>query len=158
MSLDNFHKAAEITKTKLYQKVVKVDPETGRETVTPVEFPIYEVPVRVFQQFADKGMSVPSAKETVDALTGQVVGDSRASAVSNPEIQALYIRGLENSIVELVKVRGGDMNAYSEFIRQLEETGEASLGALSPSKTRTVVMTDVFFKGMGIDTNLSKDF
>jgi hypothetical protein len=55
-----------------------------------------------------------------------------------------------------MKVRGGDVHAYSEFKSKLEETGTANLSDLSPdSIPRSVMVADIYLRGMHIDNNLS---
>ena len=157
MEMVNILNAAKITKTKLFQRLWMTDESTGRKFLTPEEYPVFNVSIRVAQQIVDKKISVPESDTTIDGLTGQVIGDDRAASISNPEIQALFAQGLDTTLVELIKVRGGDIHAYNEFKRQMEESGVAELSRLSPSKTRSVVMTDVFMAGMGFETNFAED-
>lgn len=156
LKMENVIQASKEIGVKLFQRLWMVDKTTGKKFLTPEAYPVFLESIRVMEQFVDKKLSVSEGDEKIDGLTGQVVGDDKSSAVSAPEIQSLFAQGLETTLKELVKVRGGDVNAYAEFKRQMEETGTARLDALSPSKTRSVVMTDVIFRSMGLESNFSE--
>ena len=127
----------------------------GKKYLTNEKYLVLELPIRRAQQEWDKKLSVPSRAKKVDALTGQVVGDDRACAISSPEIQALNVRGLPNTMMEIVKVRGGDVHAYSDFNRQLMENGQASLSKLDPrSRARSATIAHVLLESMLIANNL----
>jgi hypothetical protein len=81
--------------------------------------------------------------------------DDRACHLSTPEIQALATRGLDATLSELVKVRGGDVMAYGDFKRQLEESGEANISSLDPrTRARSGILAKVLLQSMLIDNNL----
>ena len=107
------------------------------------------------QQEWDKKLSVPARDKTVDALSGQVVGEDKACSISAPEIQSLGVRGLKNTMLEVVKVRGGDVTAYGDFKRQMQENGRVTLQSLDPrTRVRSADMVKVLFRGMHIDCNV----
>ena len=81
--------------------------------------------------------------------------DDRACHLSTPEIQSLSTRGLDATLTELVKVRGGDVVAYGDFKRQLEESGEARLESLDPrTRARSGILAKVLLQSMMLDNNL----
>ena len=148
-------KACDLIGLKLFHKVWMYDKVTGRKYLTDNEYMFVKLPVRRQQQFLDEKISVPDNDRSIDGLTGQVTGDSRSCAITNPEIHILAARGLDKTLQELVNVRGGNVHGYNEFRRMLEETGEADLDALDPnSKTRVSVVGKVLLQSMMIDTNL----
>lgn len=153
MKMENFLKAAKVSNTKIFQKLIKFDDDTGKKYLTGEEYPVFNVPIRQLQQYIDKKMSVPDGDSKIDSLTGQVVAQDKAASITNPEIQLLSAMGLSETLKELIKVRGGDVHAYSEFKRQMEETGMAELSRLSPSITKSVVTTEALMRGMGLDSN-----
>lgn len=127
----------------------------GKKFLTNEKYLVLEIPVRRAQQEWDKKLQVPSRDSHVDALTGQVILDDRACHLSTPEIQALSTRGLEKTLQEFVKVRGGDVIAYGDFKRQLEESGEAKCSSLDPrTRARSGVLAHVLLQSMMIDNNL----
>ena len=139
----------------VYHKLWLTDVTTGRKYLTNEKYLVLQLPIRRAQQEVDKKLSVPSRDQRIDALTGQVSGPDRACALSAPEIQSLNTRGLEATLNELVRVRGGDINAYGDFKRQLEETGGAELNALDPrTRTRSSVIAKVLLTALLFDNNL----
>lgn len=127
----------------------------GKKYLTPEKYLVLELPIRRAQQAVDKKMSVPSRDRHTDALTGQVISDDKSCSISAPEIQALHVRGLHNTLTELVRVRGGDVNAYGDYNRQLQENGSASLATIDNStRARSAVMTRILLQSMGIDNNM----
>ena len=157
MSLQNkdLLAAADALGLEIFHRIWFKDSVTGKRYLSDNRYMVLQLPIRRQQQFLDEKISVPDNDKTIDGLTGQVTGDSRACSVTNPEIQILAARGLDNVLEEFVRVRGGDMHAYSEFKRQLEETGEADLSSLGKfSRSRVSVMAGVLLKAMMLDTNI----
>lgn len=148
-------KAADKLGIKFFHRLWLTDPATGKKYLTPNEYPVLRLPVRRQQQFIDEKISVPEHDKTIDGLTGQVTGDSRACSISHPEISILAARGLDKVAEEFISVRGGNIHKYGEFTRSAEETGAISLDALDPtSRTRTSVIAGVLLKSMLIDNNI----
>jgi len=65
-------------------------------------------PFRRMKQTITKGLSVAEHDKKRDILTGQVSGSSLSSKISYPELQLMISMGLDKSIKELLKHRGGD--------------------------------------------------
>lgn len=127
----------------------------GKKFLTNEKYLVLELPIRRAQQELDKKRQVPSRDTHVDALTGQVIMDDKACHLSTPEIQALSTRGLNTVLSELVKVRGGDVIAYGDFKRQLEESGGARLDSLDPrTRARSGVIAHVLLESMMFENNL----
>lgn len=155
LKMEDIIRTAEAIGVKLTERVWLRDKVTGKRYLTPHAYPILQLPVRRVKQYLLHKLSVPDSDKTIDVLTGQVTGDDRSSSISQVELQALYARGLKNTIRELNKVRGGDVHAYSNFKRQLEDTGAASLDNLEVNTIpRAAMLTSVFLKGMHLDNNL----
>jgi hypothetical protein len=79
----------------------------------------------------------------------------QASSLSQVEVQTLYARGLTNSILELIKYRGGDLTAMSDYKRELEEQGQTSVAKDTGSIVRSAVILDVLLSGVHIESNIS---
>lgn len=131
------------------------DPATGKYFTTPFPYPILQVPIRRFSQFADHKFSVAEGDSKIDALTGQVVKPDKAGSISQVEVQALYARGLTNTITELIKYRGGDVAAYAEYKRELEEQGRTSVEKETNSVARSAITFDMLYSGAHIESNAS---
>ena len=127
----------------------------GKKYLTNESYLVFTLPIRRAQQEVDKKLSVPERDNKIDALTGQVVSTDKASSISAIEIQNLHVRGLDQTLAELVRVRGGDINAYGDFSRQLEENGEAKLSSLDPrTRARAATISKVLLEGMMIENNI----
>lgn len=96
-------------------------------TMTPKKYLILELPWRRQIQTLTNKMSVPMNNDHIDELTGQPTGESKGSSLTYPELQLLFSEGRESSILELMKVRGGDQEAYHRLEEQIIQTGEASI-------------------------------
>ena len=99
--------------------------------LTPIPYMIIDLPVRRASQLLIKGISVPDHNKVVDVLTGQPTGESKGAKISYPELQLCVAMGLENSMIELMKYRGGDLNGLNALNSSISKTGSASLGNLS---------------------------
>jgi hypothetical protein len=100
-------------------------------------------------------ISVPNSDTKIDAFSGQVVKPDKGSSISSVEMQTILSKGLKVSIAELIRVRGGDISAYSHFRGQLEETGYASLNSIdNDSRARSSVILGTYFRAAHIDNNI----
>ena len=148
-------KAAEKVGLKTSQRLWMPDRTSGKKFLTNQKYLILTLPIRRAQQEWDKKLSVPSRDRKVDALTGQVIAEDKGCSLSAPEIQSLNVRGLHNVMSELVRVRGGDVHAYGDFNRQLQENGSAQLSTLDPStRARSATIAKVLLQSMMLDNNL----
>ena len=110
---------------------------------TPNKFLIVNLPFRRAIQTLTKGVSVTKDDKHIDYLTGQVGDESRSSRVTFPEVQLLIGMGLEKSLKEMMKYRGGDTGARVAMNKLLQKQGivtqeqleEYSTGVVS---TRTI--------------------
>lgn len=109
-------------------------------------------------QVLDKKIAVPEHNNSVDDLTGQPTGDSKGAKISFPELQILSAAGLENSAIEMMKLRGGDETAFRAMNAMISRTGGASLEDIL--KLNTTVKANqalhILLVGMHIDTTLLK--
>lgn len=92
---------------------------------TPNEYMVIKLPVKRAAQLLDKKISIARDPNDVSSLTGQVLGDSRSSKMSGPEIQVLIGVGCKKSLIELLKIRGGDLGAGNAMEQMLIQTGNA---------------------------------
>jgi hypothetical protein len=102
----------------------------GRENqpsyLTPVEYMVVKLPVRLASQRIAKKMSIPKNQRAINAMTGQVTGDSKGAGISHPELRVLASLGLEKTLVELMKYRGGDLRGNAALNASLMKTGRAT--------------------------------
>lgn len=148
-------KAADALNVKLFEKLEFKDKATGKYFLTPNEYMVLKLPIRRTRQFLMHKLSVAENDKKIDMLTGQVTGDDKASSLSFVEAQLLYARGLDKTLVEFMKVRGGDIHAFATFKQQLEESGMSKIEALDPNTLpRSAVVMSAVLKSMYLDNNL----
>lgn len=140
---------------ELFERIRMWDEPTQSYYLTPNKYCILQLVVRRMSQFVDHKLSVAEGDTKIDLLTGQVVKPDKAGSISQVEIQTLYARGLHNTILELIKYRGGDVVAFSEYKRELEELGKTTVSRDTGSVVRSAVILDVLFSGMHIESNAS---
>lgn len=114
----------------LEHRLIMTDGATGLQYVTPHPYPVYDLAVRRQAQTIPKKRSIPEHNQRIDDLTGQPTSESKGSRISAPEHVSLSSRRLDNTLLEFLKVRGGDNAAYREFKRLLTENGEVSMEQL----------------------------
>ena len=154
LQMSDLYKACDLTGAIVFEQLVVYDTTTGMEYTTPHKFPILRLPVRRLKQFQMHKMSVPEGDKRTDLLTGQLVKPDASAKFSFPEMQVMHGRGLDNTIIEFMKIRGGDLYANATMQQSLEETGEFSQEALpNDSIARSVMTMDLLLKCMLIDNN-----
>lgn len=146
--------AAKRVNAKIFDRIKLWDPVGHRYFTTPKEYLVLRLPVRRLKQFLVDKMSIPESDRRISKFTGQVVKPDKGSSVSAIELQTIVSKGLDNVVVELATVRGGNPDAYAGFRASLEETGSATLGEVDPAqRVRSVEVSSVWLKGMLIDNN-----
>ena len=155
LQLNDVFAAAHKIDCKLFQRVWFYDMTTGKEFLSTEELPVFRLSVRRQEQMLDKKLSVPDGASKNDALTGQVTGDDAAGGFSMPEIQIMYSKGFKNVLKEFVKVRGGDVHAFADFERQLEEQGDGSMDQIKVnSRARSGAVLGTWLEAIHLDNNI----
>lgn len=155
ITIDTLKAGAEIVKLPIQDHLWLTDPVSNTKYKTPQKYIILKLPVRRVKQFLMDKLSVPEGDTKTDLLSGQVVKPDKSSAISLIEMQTIANKGLDKSILEFIKVRGGDIHAYADFKAQLEETGKVDVSSIGTDSTpRSTVVAGVYLKAMHIDNNL----
>lgn len=153
----NYEIARKLGKS-LAHKLVMTDPDTGLKYVTPHEYPVYDLPVRRQAQTVIKKRSIPEHHQREDDLTGQPTSLSKGSRISDAELMALGSRNLPTTVLEFIKVRGGDTAAYREMKRLLIERGECSINDVTGlGRAKSTKTLAAFFNAMMIGNNFDPD-
>lgn len=141
---------------EFFQRLWLTDSITGQTYLTPKKYIVIDLPLRRQQQMLIKKASIPEHSRTSDDLTGQATGDSHGAALSFPELQVLFAQGMDRSIEELIKFRGGDLKALRLMNAQLVETGAANQDSIkrTPTRVKSTETLEVFLKSMHLDTKL----
>lgn len=122
---------------KFFERLVISDPQDPTlMNMTPKTYLILELPWRRQIQTLTNKMSVPMNNDHIDELTGQPTGESKGSSLTYPELQLLFSEQRDSSILELMKVRGGDQEAYHRLEEQIIQTGSAKLSDVTVDGSR----------------------
>jgi hypothetical protein len=158
LSIERNYKVADALGFELFQQLKLTDQSTGQVYLTPNKHLIGMLPLRRQVQMLAKKRSIPGSSHVVDERSGQASGDSKGSRLSGPEIQVNVSKGLNTAVLELVKFRGGDAEAYNQMNRQIMETGEASLNSImaeTPSIVKSNKTLSVYLSSMMLRNNLT---
>jgi hypothetical protein len=113
-----------------FQKVW-IEGEGDKPTyLTPVKFLVMDLPLRRASQMLTKKIRVPKHNKVIDSMTGQPTGESKGAKMSYPELQVCAAMGLEKSMVELMKFRGGDVRGHTAYNAMISKFGTANLKTL----------------------------
>lgn len=155
LSLPDLVDTAKKIGLELFERIRMYDTTNDTYYYTPHKMLVLQWPIRRMAQFVDHKLSVAEGDSRIDMLSGQVVKPDQAASLSEPETRCLYARGLNKTLRELLKFRGGDVVAFAEFKRELEETGTTTVDRDTGTKVRSAVTLDVLYSGILIESNAS---
>lgn len=155
ISINNNIKIAEELGHNFFERLRLTDPMTRVTYLTPVPYLVIDLPLRRQAQVLVKKISIPEDNSHVDERTAQPTGESKGSKLSLPEIQVLYAQGLDKTLEELLKFRGGDETGFRAMNKELIDKGSVSLAGLpSSGKVKSIETLSIFLKSMHINNNL----
>jgi len=142
----------------LEQQLVVYDPDTKIKTMTPHKVIVGTAEIRKQRQTLVKKFGAARHDHEIDDLTGQVMGDSRSTGISQPEITVLRNLGLETMANELYNVKGGDLDALKAYKNELITTGATNTNASLRKGSIAKVLQTVhyLFRARHIDNNFHK--
>ena len=129
ISVENNLKIAPKYQVSFFEKLI-YKREDGLEYKTPIDYLIVDLPYRRMSQNLIKKVNIPEHNKSIDELTYQPTGESKGAKISYPELQVLIGMGLEHSIEELIKFRGGDKRGFHAYNAMFMRYGSASLKVL----------------------------
>lgn len=141
---------------EFFQHLILTDTATGKTYRTPIPYLVIDLPFRRQQQLLKKKIAFADDNRHIDDLTGQPTGVSKGSSMSFPEFQVTYSMGLERTIEEFIKVRGGDTEAYRHYNNSIYRTGAADLDEIRNrgTKVKSTKVLSTILKAMGLDNTL----
>jgi hypothetical protein len=142
------------------QQLVVYDEDTGIKSLTAYKAIVGTAEIRKQRQMLVKKFSGAKNDHSIDDLTGQVMGDSRSTGISQPEITVLRNLGLQTMANELYNVKGGDNQALRAYKNDLLTTGKTTTnGSLKKGDIAKVLKTGHFLlRGRHIDNNMDKRY
>lgn len=141
---------------ELFQHIIQTD--NGKETVSPIKFMILELPGKKPIQFLDKKRSIPKDVSSVNVFTGQVTNSSKSMSLTGPELPLMMGNGMHHAIRELVKYRGGDVNAGIALEKLASLGYEIDQETLEKYSSGPLVVNTLkqFLLGMHIDARIKE--
>lgn len=146
---------AKANNVKIFERIRMYDVVNDCYYYTPKEYAVLQLPIRRMVQFADHKLTIAEGDSRVDMLTGQVVKPDKGAGLSEPESRILHGFGFKNTLRELNKFRGGDLVAFAEYKRELEETGKTIVDRETGTKVRSAITIDLYYSGIHIESNVS---
>ena len=138
-----------------HHAVVYDDPVRGTYK-SKLESKTMFMPFRRTSQLLSKKISIPKDGNTRNTLTGQVTGDSKGGKLTPPELEIIGGLGAQDSLVELMKFRGGDLGSLAATYALIETYGEARHEDIFPHSTGVVSKNTLkaYLNGMMLTSNL----
>ncbi|MNU66034.1 hypothetical protein D3C71_553370 [compost metagenome] len=143
---------------EFFEHLILTDPTTGEVYKTPVKYLVIELPLRRQVQLLQSKSTIPENNKHIDELSGQSTGPSKGSKISFPELQVLFAQGMDATITELIKFRGGDSKAFNAMNRAIIEHGTVNMEYLSQfgTKVKSVTTLSTLLKTIHLDNTLDK--
>lgn len=141
----------------IFQRIEMTDAVTGVTFITPKEYMVVDMPVRLQVEQLDKKIKIPEDNKHVDERTGQPTGPSKGSSVSFPELQVMSAQGFNAAIKELLRWRGGDEIGFQAMNRQIVDNGTVRLETLArlPTKVKSTETLGAYLMAAHLDNNLN---
>lgn len=139
ISLENNFKLAKELNHEFFERIRIPGGDDGSPAyLTPEKYLVTLQVLRRQAQLLVKKISIPQDNRSINDLTGQPssMGSSRGSKISYPELQILAALDLNDTSIETIKYRGGDVKGFAAMNRSISQTGGASLRALDKAGTR----------------------
>jgi hypothetical protein len=130
LSIERNYALADKWKIDFHQRLLMPEENGLPAYMTPNDFLVVTLPIRVASQRLAKKMSIPKHQRVINTMTGQPTGDSKGASFSSPELRLAIGMGLEATATELMKYRGGDQRGYAAMNASLVRHGKATQDTL----------------------------
>lgn len=156
ISIDNNLDIAEEIGHPFFERLWLTDPQSGTTYLTPIPYMVIDLPLRRQAQTLNKKISIPeNANHADDVFTGQAAGPSKGAKVSYPELQTLYAQGLDATIEELIRLRGGDEDGFKQMTNEVIKTGSVNIDTIqSKTRVKSTETLSVLLKSAHLNNNL----
>lgn len=153
LTVENNLAIAEKYGLEFFERLIISNNPDAPDYMTSITYLVVDFPYRRQSQTLLKKMSIPEHNKVIDELTFQPTGESKGAKISYPELQVLIGMGLDNTIAELIRYRGGDRNGFNAYNAMFLRYGNANLKTLSEyssgvesTKTLKTYMTAMHIK------------
>jgi len=156
ITVENNLEIAKKYKLEFFEHLNFTNNDNAPDYKTPIKYLVIDVPYRRQSQTLEKKISLPDDNKVIDELTYQPTGPSKGAKISYPELQVLIGMGLDNTISELIKYRGGDRGGFNAYNAMFLRYGSANLKTLSNYSTgvESTKTLKSLLLGMHIKSNL----
>lgn len=156
LSVERNLSIAKELKHDFFEHLILTDQSTGVVYKTPKKYLTGLLPVRRQAQTLINKVSIPEHNNTTDQLTDQPTGPSKGSKISMPELQVIYAQGMDKTITELIKYRGGDRKGYGLMNRLIMREGGVRQETLSrfPTKVKSTMTLGSILYAQHLDNNV----
>jgi hypothetical protein len=126
--------------------------------ISATKIPVIYTVIRPLQQLLDKKNSMSSNIETINSLTGQVTGSSKASTVSNMQTISLITSNQVKPVKEMHGPRSDDMVSKVKMIERIESDGEYDVDDITiyPKDKQALETMRVMLVGAGFRVSYGK--
>jgi hypothetical protein len=126
--------------------------------ISTTKIPVIYTVIRPLQQLLDKKNNMSSNTETINSLTGQVTGSSKASTVSNMQLISLLTSNQLKAIKEMQGPRSDDLVAKLKMIEKIESDGEYDIDDITiyPGDKQALETMRVMLVGAGFRVSYGK--
>jgi len=131
ITVENNLKVAEKYGLQFFERLIFTNNPNAPDYKTPIKYLVIDLPYRRQSQTLIKKVNIPEHNKVIDELTFQPTGESKGAKISYPELQVLIGMGLDNTISELIRYRGGDRNGFNAYNAMFLRYGNANLKTLS---------------------------
>lgn len=119
----------------IFERLVFTNDPTRPDHMTKDKYLLLDLPIRRQSQNIVKKISVPDNNKVIDALTYQPTGASKGAKISYPEVQVLIGMGLDKSLNEMIRYRGGDKGGFAAYNAMMFRHGSVNLKTISQYAT-----------------------
>lgn len=156
VSVENNLQMAKDLGHKFFSKLFISGKRDIPDHLTPVEYLVIDLPFRRASQLITKKIKIPKDNKVIDSLSGQPTGSSKGAKISYPELLLLASMGLDNSITEMINVRGGDNKAFLAYSNFIDRYGKVTLKGLETFKStvKSTATLKTFLTAMHLRNNL----
>ena len=156
LELERNFKVANDLGISFFKRIWFSTPDGKGKYLSQDKYLVIKLPVRRQSQMLVKKISIPEDNRSIDKLTGQPAGKSKGSKISYPEVQMLASLGLNNTLSEFMKYRGGDLKGFQAMNTMISRTGGVSLNAIEPysGKVQSTETLSAYLTAMHLTNNL----
>jgi len=114
------------------------------------------LPLKRMKQMVVKKSAFSTDISKRDYKTGNLIDTDKNSQLSDREVESLAVMNLENTMDELITVRGDAMNAKNEFYNEINAKGQVSMSEVEVTNSDSIArnLISAYLLSAHIQSNL----